>query len=458
MKRISNTQSTDLPEDVVMSVRSVSKKFCRNLKRSMVYGMQDLARNLVGLPPQSTGHRLKTINPDPAFQRSSVDDGLRRDEFWALRDISFDLKRGECLGLIGSNGSGKSTLLRVLNGIFPPDAGIVSFRGRIGALIALGAGFHPHLTGRENVFLNGAILGIDRDRMNSIFDQIVQFSEIGGFIDAPVSTYSSGMYVRLGFAIAASVEPEIMLIDEVLAVGDIAFRAKCAQRLHDMRARGMAVIFVAHDMFAVQSLCDRVVWLDQGSVRSKGGASGIIEEYLQDTARKTMRKGCGELVRDGQDGSDIDITKVTLRNAAGVETDTICPFEPLTVEIHYNAVRRVDQPFFWIGIATGNGSVGGANMLLDGKHPAILEGAGIIKCHFDSLPLMPQVYYLRGGIRAADRVTMLIESRQIGMFRIAASAADMGLDSLAHSGTPVCLNYEWEFPDGRRESVKHGLR
>ena len=242
--------AVDLPNDVVLRVDNVSKKFCRNLKRSLWYGLQDLGRNMLGGKRTSTtsvpAKALAKADPQLEISDSPITDvqspipnnyspitnnrnllPLRPSEFWALQNISFELKRGECLGLIGPNGCGKSTLLRLIAGIFPPDEGRISFRGRVGALIALGAGFHPHLTGRENVFLNGAILGLSQEEIKDKFSEIIEFAEIGDFLDAPVATYSSGMRVRLGFAVASVIEPDLLLIDEILAVGDRKFRAKC---------------------------------------------------------------------------------------------------------------------------------------------------------------------------------------------------------------------------------------
>ncbi|MBE9531297.1 MAG: ABC transporter ATP-binding protein, partial [Proteobacteria bacterium] len=200
--------SLDTPEgEVVISIKNLSKKFCTHLKRSMAYGIIDLSKNLVGIKPNT--------------------EELRRDEFWALDNMNFELKRGEVLGLIGLNGCGKTTLLRLLTGIFPPDKGEITIKGRVGALIAVGAGFHPHMTGRENIYLNGTILGMSAKELDACFDDIIEFAEIGDFIEAPVSTYSSGMRVRLGFAIAIHINPDILLIDEVLAVGDLNFSIKC---------------------------------------------------------------------------------------------------------------------------------------------------------------------------------------------------------------------------------------
>lgn len=273
----------------------------------MLYGMQDLARNMIGLGqtaiqngPQPSGLRTESIGQGtgvsgeqsvksvPAtFSESHVSDGgvassLRSSEFWALQGINFELKRGQCLGLIGQNGSGKSTLLRLLAGIFPPDTGEIVVRGRVGAMIALGAGFHPHMTGRENVFLNGAILGLNRREISERFDEIVAFAELGDFIDAPVATYSSGMTVRLGFAIAAHTSPELLIIDEVFAVGDLGFRVKCLNKIEKL-IKGCSVVFVSHSMTQIAAIANRVMVLDHGQVAllSDNIAAGI-EGYYQE--------------------------------------------------------------------------------------------------------------------------------------------------------------------------------
>jgi lipopolysaccharide transport system ATP-binding protein len=249
-----------LPDDVCLRASGVSKKFCKKLKRSMLYGCLDLAGNFIGM------------NPAEAV--------LRRDEFWALDDVSFELRRGEILGLIGTNGSGKTTLLRLLAGIFPPDKGEITLRGRVAALIALGVGFHPHMTGRENIYLNGSLLGMSRDELDAKFDSILAFSEIESFIDAPVASYSSGMRVRLGFSVAIHIDPELLLIDEIFAVGDLRFRSKCQERLSDMLDR-CAIVFVSHQMSTIARICSRVMILSNGKAVYDGPTPTAIREYVE---------------------------------------------------------------------------------------------------------------------------------------------------------------------------------
>lgn len=262
-------------EDAVLSVKRVSKKFCRNLKRSMAYGIMDLSKNLIGSKPDSST--------------------LRKDEFWALDDINFELKKGECLGLIGPNGSGKSTLLRLLCGIFPPDKGEIMLKGRVAGLVALGAGFHPHMTGRENIYLNGTILGLSRQEIQRNFDQIIEFADIGDFLEAPVSTYSSGMRVRLGFAVVSQIRPDILLIDEVLAVGDVGFRTKCLNAIHEIMNNAV-VIFVSHSMPYILSIATQIMVLEKGKVAFYGHdvAAGIDTYLSKFNTGEVMIAGSGK--------------------------------------------------------------------------------------------------------------------------------------------------------------------
>lgn len=228
--------------ETLVKVEGVSKKFCRSLKRSLWYGMRDIGNELLG-------------------RRHGGNGILRPDEFWAVKDISFELKRGECLGLIGHNGAGKTTLLRMLNGLIKPDQGRIEMRGKVGALIALGAGFNPVLTARENVYVNASVLGLKKRQIDEKLEEIIDFAELGEFVDAPVQTYSSGMQVRLGFAVATALQPDVLLLDEVLAVGDTAFRAKCFQRIGKI-LESAGVIFVSHDSNQIIRVCDKVMVLD----------------------------------------------------------------------------------------------------------------------------------------------------------------------------------------------------
>lgn len=265
--------------EVLMRVEGVSKKFCRSLKRSLWYGVRDIAHELNPLAKQmqKEGSRKHMTGFDAETRSSNLRDG----EFWAVNDVSFELRRGECLGLIGRNGAGKTTLLKMLNGLIKPDRGSIEVRGRTGALIALGAGFNPILTGRENVYVNASILGLTKREIDEKIDEIIDFAEIDEFIDVPVQSYSSGMQVRLGFAVATTLQPDILLLDEVLAVGDAGFRAKCYSRLAKLQENA-AVIFVSHDMSYVSHICDRLLHFQKGVSTAYNNVMEGVSAYNAD--------------------------------------------------------------------------------------------------------------------------------------------------------------------------------
>jgi lipopolysaccharide transport system ATP-binding protein len=281
-----------MSSDTLVKVDGVSKKFCRDLKTSLWYGVQDLNNEIRG-------------------RRHGGDGALRPREFWAVKDVTFELNRGECIGLIGGNGAGKSTLLKMINGLIKPDQGSIRMGGRVGALIELNAGFNPILTGRENIYVNGQVLGLTKREIDARMDEIIAFAEIDDFLDMPVQNYSSGMKVRLGFAVAAQMQPDILIIDEVLAVGDIGFRIKCLNRIQDF-LRDAAVIFVSHSMPLVARICNRVMVLDAGVVRysSADVGKGMDVYYEAFKGPDAKISGTGEVqmifVRcNGQSGDNI---------------------------------------------------------------------------------------------------------------------------------------------------------
>jgi lipopolysaccharide transport system ATP-binding protein len=255
--------------ETLIKVEGLYKKFCTSLKRSMLYGTYDAVRDMAGISYNATQ--------------------LRKMEFWALQDINFELKSGEILGLVGKNGSGKTTLLRLINGIFPPDKGRITVNGSIGSLIALGAGFHPYMSGRENIYLNGAILGMTKSEITKKLDSIIDFADISEFIDAPVSTYSSGMTVRLGFSIAIHSVPEILLVDEVLAVGDFNFQYKCFEKIKELKRNGTAIIFVSHSENSIKAVCTDGVLLDKGKVLLHANIDTILDEYNKYNTEKIKK-------------------------------------------------------------------------------------------------------------------------------------------------------------------------
>jgi lipopolysaccharide transport system ATP-binding protein len=253
--------------------------------------------------------------------------------FWALKDISFDVAEGEVVGLIGRNGAGKSTFLKVLSRVTDPTEGRILLHGRIGSLLEVGTGFHPELTGRENIFLNGAILGMRRAEIVRHFDAIVAFAEVEKFIDTPVKHYSSGMYLRLAFAVAAHLDPEILLVDEVLAVGDAAFQKKCLGKMADVSQQGRTVVFVSHNMTALRSLCTRAVWLNEGKVMEDGPAGAVVDHYLQKNATSNLESRWDDpATAPGDHRARLHLARVNLK---GADTDQITVETPLEIEFQY---------------------------------------------------------------------------------------------------------------------------
>jgi lipopolysaccharide transport system ATP-binding protein len=285
-------------DEVLVRVEGVSKKFCRSLKRSLWYGVCDIGAELNPFAKRGAWKAKQGSNcaaEGGSNQSVAGETSLRDGEFWAVNDVSFELRRGECLGLIGHNGAGKTTLLKMLNGLIKPDAGRIEMNGRVGALIALGAGFNPILTGRENVYIYGSVLGLDRGEIDGIIDEIIDFAEIREFIDMPLQSYSSGMAVRLGFAVASSLKPDILILDEVLAVGDIGFVVKCLNRLRDLAADA-AVILVSHNMQSVAGFCSRVLFMDKSrAVVDTTDVGAAIDLYQGSFGTQVSSSGTGDV-------------------------------------------------------------------------------------------------------------------------------------------------------------------
>jgi lipopolysaccharide transport system ATP-binding protein len=320
-----------MSNDWTIRVEGLSKKFGLSLQRSMVYGVKDVASRLLG--------------------RSVRTDQIRPGEFWAIKDLSFDVKRGESLGIMGPNGAGKTTLLRILSGVFPPDAGQVAIRGRVGTLLAAGAGFAPMLSGRENVYVNGALLGLSKVDIDRRFDEIVEFADVGPFIEAPVKHYSSGMFVRLGFAIAALCEPDVLLVDEVLAVGDLNFQKKCYDYLHRLKAKGTTIILVSHSVGAVWAVCERGLFMSGGTIAVDGPVEEAIRAYHEASGRDAQPEGSERLRRDhsGNRGGtgDVTVETVTLRSTCDQRTFRVFDLhDPVTLEATVQIHARIAEPLF----------------------------------------------------------------------------------------------------------------
>lgn len=318
------------------------------------------------------------------------------NEFWALRDASFEVPRGSTFALVGHNGSGKSTALKTLAGIHRPTSGTVEVNGRVSALLELGAGFHGELTGRENIRLNGAILGLSRKQIDASMDRIVDFAGIGEFIDAPVKVYSSGMYVRLGFSIAVTLDPEILIVDEIIAVGDEEFQRKCFDHLHELRKRGTTIVLVSHSLGIVQDLCDGAVWLDHGRVRQVGEAREIVRSYLSDVNEKEV-----EGAQVGPEGSErrrlgsgeVRVTSVEYLDEAGKPVSVLLSNRGGTIRMHYEADQPVSDAVFGLAFVHESGvTVAGPNSRASVRDLQLQPGRGVIDYRLDPLPLMPGAY------------------------------------------------------------------
>lgn len=329
--------------------------------------------------------------------------GPRYTEFWAVKNVYLDIAHGSTVGIIGENGAGKSTLLKLLTGISAPTTGEVSVSGRVASLLELGAGFHPDFSGRENVYLNCSILGMSDEEIDSRFDSIVEFSELGDFIDRPVKTYSSGMYVRLGFSVASSVDPDILLIDEALSVGDEHFKGKCINRLNEFREQGKTTVFVSHDMGAIKSMCQWVVLMDQGEVVEQGSAEKVADEYLKRAHARgnerlsVLNRAQSEYPRWGT--GEIETLAIRLYGRDGAETHVFQPGDPFKVAIHYRAHEACQKPVFGLGVYRSDGTyINGSNHqwreqpIELGEVPVGEEG--VVEMEFESLPLLKGEYYL----------------------------------------------------------------
>ena len=331
-----------------------------------------------------------------------------KEAFWVLKDVSFAVEPGEVVGIIGPNGAGKSTILKLISRIIEPTSGQVSVEGRVGALLELGAGFHPDLTGRENIYLNGSLLGLSRGEISRKIDAIIDFAELETFIDVPVKHYSSGMYVRLGFSVAVHTEPEILLVDEVLAVGDAAFQRKCLERIEQLEKAGCTIVFVSHDLNMMQRLCSRIIWLDEGRVIDGGNPESIVQQYIMwSMERENAKQRLRSAVDHRWGGGDVEIIKVRLLNEQNEEKDVFQSGETLVIEIRYRAARAVSYPVFGLAIHTGDGVyVTGPNTLVDGHHIPEVAGEGRVSYRIDALPLLEGQYFISASAHNEQETVM----------------------------------------------------
>ncbi len=365
----------------------VSKKFA--LRRERPQSFQELFLSVLRL-------RRRSSRPEP---------------YWVLTDVSFEIGLGEVVGFIGANGAGKSTVLKLMSRIIEPTQGRVEVNGRLGALLELGAGFHPDLTGRENIFLNGSILGLSHDQINHKLDTIIDFAELDQFIDVPVKHYSSGMYVRLGFSIAVHTDPQIVLIDEVLAVGDARFQHKCLDKIADLRRAGIAIVLVSHDLAAIQSLCEKAIWLEDGRIQAYDQPSEVIMAYLSRVAleeNEDRDTNLPKLTSGNRWGSGrVQITGVELLDGRGQPSRAFATGADLQIRLSYLAADCVQDPVFGTSLHHQNGMlISGPNTgFSDVRIPAV-QGRGEVVYHIPCLPLLAGTYLVSVSCHNRDDTEM----------------------------------------------------
>lgn len=428
-----------MSDEPMVEVEGVSKKFCRRLRHSLVYGMRDFAREITGRPHKGD---------------------LRPNEFWALQDLSFSVRRGETLALIGRNGAGKSTMLKLLNGLLRPDRGRITVRGRVQALLELGAGFSPILSARENVYINAAMLGMPRADIDRALPEIMEFAGLGDVLETPLQTFSSGMKTRLAFAVATQLDPDVLLLDEVLAVGDLAFQEKCMRRMEAFRRRNKAIIFITHNLYQVEAMCTSAVWLEDGRVVSYGRSTDVVREYLDTQERRAIAEakaeGGGHEARataaeraflrvkaeeraikivEPASADPLHIRAVEILDREGRICDELPFRSDLTVRIHYESPKPILRPLFEVSFVCDDRDVFTATMLIDGHGPDQIEGSGIVECRIQRLPLTPKAYRIMlWAFQSGHALTEVATRRTVANFRV----TDEGLDSVSMRG-PLAL-------------------
>jgi ABC-type polysaccharide/polyol phosphate transport system ATPase subunit len=408
------------------------------------------------------GRRKQFATLKSALLSGSVLRDLRPDAvFEALKGVSFDAVKGTTFGIVGRNGSGKSTMLKLIAGIGKPTSGTVRVDGRVSALIELGAGFHPEISGRENVYINGLMLGLTRREISCRFDDIVRFAELEEFIDAPVKTYSSGMYMRLGFAVAINIDPDVLLVDEVLAVGDEAFTHKCLDKFAQFRRRGRTILLVTHALDLVTRFCDEALWLDGGLVKAQGDPKRVVDAYLMDVAgTENIQLGATEpnpesripnpgpqdlfKASEGRWGSrEAEITTVEMIGASGQPAHLFQSGERVEVRLHVRANQRVNDFAFGVGIFNAEGvCCYGTNTLIDGGIAGELTGEGLVIFGIDALDLVEGTYKLDVAVHRQNGVPYDYH-RLLHTFRVKSPLKEVGIFRLPH---------RWSFSGGVRIS------
>jgi ABC-type polysaccharide/polyol phosphate transport system ATPase subunit len=373
---------------------------------------------------------------------------LRYQDFWALDDVSLEVLPGEVLGIIGANGAGKSTLLKVVSRVLRPSRGSVQVRGRVAPLLELGAGFDPELTGRENIALNGAILGYSQKEIASRFDQIVDFSGLAEFIDAPLRTYSTGMYARLGFSVATLARPDILIVDEILGVGDAEFQTKSFDRIQSFRQAGTTILLVSHSLDKVSDVCTRAIWLDHGHVIASGSASSVVTQYLQqitDSESRRLAEQAGVPTFPRHGSFKMEITRVRLLNREGNEATIFQTGDPLTIQLAYRTHQPIPAPIFGIAVHRQDGAhLSGPNTSTAGMRLPTLDGEGSLAYTIPALPLLDNLYYLTVAVVNQHDTEIFDYHERAYPFRV------VNLDSgVKERYGLITLNGEWSYPAGQ---------
>lgn len=378
--------------EVVLSVEQVSKKFCRSLKRSLAYGVRDIGRELIG------GKRKS--------------DTLRKGEFWALKDVSFQMRRGESLALVGANGAGKTTLFRIISGLIKPDTGYVRVKGKVAPLIALGAGFNPILTGRENAYVNMAILGMSKKAIDERLQEVIDFAEIEDAIDAPVQTYSSGMAARLGFACAVHTEPDILLIDEVLAVGDMKFRTKCYRRLAELRKKETSFVVVSHSPSTALAICNAGIYLSKGRLIMMGDTEAVMNQYEADLSLNGAEEAVGQVFLPDKDGAShhLSIKHVSVKDAQGVTLEPSLSGKAAYISIVCKAYQNLSDVGLTVVIRELSWENNNSLVLESARDDVVFQivpGEFEVRLHMPYLGLRPGTYSLKVFLTSGPYFNML---------------------------------------------------
>lgn len=378
------------------------------------------------------GQSLKATMIDRILHRET------RDDFWALRNISFSILPGETVGVIGPNGSGKTTLLSILARTMVPTTGSLDIRGRVSCLLELGAGFHPDLTGRENIYLNAAIMGISRKAIEDKFEKIVEFSGLGHFIETPLRFYSSGMGVRLGFSVAVAADPDVLLVDEVLAVGDEAFQKKSGERMREFKSKGKTIVVVSHDMNMIRNFCDRVIYLREGKIIQQGPTGELINRYIEDVQARLIEGGAGLGVTHEWGSREIEIRDVRFFNLRGEQTSNLKGGEDIIVTIKYFAREKVENPVIGFAIHDSDRVLCfGSNTQIGDYQIKTVMGEGALTFRLGSLPLLTGDYSLSVSVHSQDHLTNYHRQEYFYPFTVLSPFSGEGLFSI-----PVEWGYE----------------